>query len=151
MTWLVIVVVPAVSLEYFVDLCLECLFLWVICFFPILVFRLLCWRFGRCIRRLGSEFFATLLRCGRSIACRICSVEFLADAVLQVCECEAIHDIPHVGWVVFLIHCVSSFSFALNRVLALAKYSPNVSFSFMVIFLSWIPASILLLLHHNCW
>ena len=41
-------------------------------------------------------------------------------------------------------HCVSSFSFALNRVLALAKYSPNVSFSFMVIFLSWIPASTLL-------
>ena len=43
-----------------------------------------------------------------------------------------------------LSHCVFSFSFALNRVLARAKYLPNVSFSFMVMFFSWIPASILL-------
>ena len=30
-------------------------------------------------------------------------VEFPAGAVLQVCECETIHDVPHVGWVIFLV------------------------------------------------
>ena len=40
MAWLVVGVVPAISLEDFVDLCLECLFLGVICwcFLPFLYF-----------------------------------------------------------------------------------------------------------------
>ena len=30
-------------------------------------------------------------------------VEFFADVVLQMCECESVHNVPHVGWVVFLV------------------------------------------------
>ena len=30
-------------------------------------------------------------------------VEFLADTVFQMCECETVHDVPHVGWVIFFV------------------------------------------------